>query len=303
MRELVDRRIEFANIWLAGRGSSKSLTGMSAWPLELRTRSLELPRGVDVVIHLAGEKRSEQDMWPVNAEGTCKIVEAAAAGARRFVHLSSVGVYGAPLHSDRVGEVHPHQPANVYEQSKDAAEQFVRERCGELGLEWIVLQPSNIIGVVPGKSAPLLGLIRALARGRLLRFGRRPTILNYVAVEDVAAAVLHAISVPVYNRTWIVNTPVLLDEALGWIADELRIGMRVPRVPEFFGELAVRVFGPLSKLAGVSAPIDQARLRELTNTTLYEGSAIVREGNFVYPVGAEKLLRSLAARYRDEGVL
>ena len=304
VRALTDCRGDFGDIWLAGRGGGELPAGMFGWPLDLRAEALELPGGVDMVIHLAGEKRSEHDMWRVNAEGTRKIVEAAAAaGVRRFVHLSSVGVYGAPVHSGLLDEDFPHHPVNVYEQTKDVAERSVRECCDKLGLEWIVLQPSNVIGIVPGKSAPLLGLIRALKRGRLLCFGRRSTILNYVAVEDVAVAVLHSIVTPIHGRTWIVNTPALLEDALSWIADELRISARVRRVPEIFGALAVRILVPLAALAGRTPPIDRARLRELTNTTLYDSSAIARESGFSYSVGAEQLFRSLAVQYREEGLL
>jgi nucleoside-diphosphate-sugar epimerase len=154
--------------------------------------------------------------------------------------------------------------------------------------------------VVPGKSMPLLGLMRALKRGRLVRFGRGPAVFNYVAVEDVAAAVLHAVVTPVHGRTWIVNTPALVDNALGWISDELGIEAPVRRLPEAFGEIAVRLAAPLAALARRSPPIDRARLRELTNTTRYDGAAICHDSGFSYPVGAERLLRSLAARYRDE---
>ena len=272
--------------------------------LDLRASSIKLPRDIDVVVHLAGEKHSEPDMWAVNFEGTRKLVEAAAvAGVRRFVHLSSVGVYGAPVHSGSVGTDLPHRPANVYEQSKDAAEQLVRSRCVELGIEWVVLQPSNVIGIAAGTGRPLLGLARALARGRLLRFGRRPAVFNYVAVEDVAAAVRHAVTVPSHGHVWIVNTPALVDDALGWMAEELGVRKAVPRVPELVGEVMVRLAAPLAALAGRNPPIDRARLRELTNTTRYDGQAICRGSGFVYPVGAERLLRTLTARYREKGLL
>ncbi len=272
-------------------------------PLDLNDPRLALPPGIDVIVHLAGEKRTEADMWSVNFDGTRRLLDAArAAGVRRFVHLSSVGVYGAPMHSGVVTESFVHRPANEYERSKNAAEQYVVAHAASLGLEWVVLQPSNVIGVAPDQPPPLLGLTRAVALGRPVRFGHGPAMFNYVAVEDVAAAVLHAAVTPTHGRTWIVNTPAPVEQALGWIAAELGGAARVRRLPMVVGELVVRLGTPLAAALGRSLPLDRARLRDLTNTTVYDGEAICREAAFRYPIGAERLLRSLAARYRAEGL-
>lgn len=271
--------------------------------LDLSDAALALPPGLETVVHLAGEKQVQAQMWAVNFEGTRRLLDAAAkAGVRRFVHLSSVGVYGAPMHSGVVDEAFAHRPANEYERSKDAAEQHVVAHAASLGLEWTVLQPSNVIGSADLPARPLLGLTRAVAKARPLRFGAAPAMFNYVAVDDVAAAVLHAVVAPQHGRRWIVNTPARVDAALGWIADELGPPARVRQVPAFVGELAVRVAVPLAARIGITLPIDRARLRDLTNTTVYDGQALCRDSGFVYPLGAERLLRTLAARYRALGL-
>ena len=61
--------------------------------LDLAAPAIDLPAGIETVLHLAGEKRDEALMDEVNHRGAARLVDAAArAGARRFVHLSSVGL-------------------------------------------------------------------------------------------------------------------------------------------------------------------------------------------------------------------
>src|SRR5471030_2449542 len=61
--------------------------------------SRTLPRGVDALFHVAGstnlwsKHNAEQDR--INIEGTRNVVEAALqAGAKRFVHTSSISIWG-----------------------------------------------------------------------------------------------------------------------------------------------------------------------------------------------------------------
>src|SRR5207237_8839894 len=135
---------------------------------------------------------------------------AAEAGAQRFVLPSSVGVYGAPPHAGLVDERHAHTPQNAYEVSKDAGERAVRERCAALGIACVVLQPSNVVGLVPGRNYSLLGLVRMVARGWFRHVGHGAAWVNYVAVEDVAAALVALARRDAPAGTYIVNTPAPL---------------------------------------------------------------------------------------------
>lgn len=264
-----------------------------------------LPPGIDTVVHLAGDKSNRARMWSVNRDGTRRLIEAAAtAGVRRFVHLSSVGVYGALKHAGRVDESSAHVPRDPYESSKDAAERLVRELCPRYGLQWVVVQPSNVLGVVPGRTYPLLGLMNALRSGRFVWFGRRRRAwVNYVAVQDVAAAVVSAALSTCSGRTWIVNTPAPLDDVVAWCVQELGASVPTRRLPLALGWIAAHVAGPVSRLTGRALPIDAQRFRELTNSTVYDGGAITRDTGFTYPLGIEALVRSLARQYRHEGLV
>jgi nucleoside-diphosphate-sugar epimerase len=271
--------------------------------LDLAEASIELPPGIDTVVHLAGEKRAESRMEEINHLGAVRLVDAAArAGVKRFVHLSSVGVYGAPKHAGVVDEARPHRPVNAYERSKEAGERAVRERCAANAIACIVLQPSNVVGWST-QARPLLGLMRIVARGWFRHFGRTEAWVNYVGVDDVAGALISAARADRADATCIVNTPVPLRQLVDWIADEL--GMPPPRArwPYAVGA-GLAAAGALGRsVLGRELPFSPERLQELTNTTRFDGAAISRALGFAYPHGIEATLRGLVRGYRNEGWL
>lgn len=272
--------------------------------LDLLSECVDLPTGVDTVLHLAGEKRDSSRMCAVNHLGAVRLVEAASrAGATRFVHLSSVGVYGVAKNAGVVNETCRHTPQNAYERSKDAGEQAVRERCAALGLACVVLQPSNVVGVVPGRSLPLLGLARRVAHGGFRYFGRGEPWVNYVAVEDVAAALVAATKPDATSGVFIVNTPAPLHTLLGWMADEL--GVSAPRQcwPLWVGA-AAGAAGSLGRaVLRRELPFSREHFLELTNTTRYDGSALTRAFGSAYSLGIEGALRAMMQYYRKEGLI
>lgn len=292
-------------LWLAGRHPPAVLPPLARHvPLDLAADAIDLPPGVDTVLHLAGEKRDPARMAAVNAEGAARLVNAAArAGASGFVHLSSVGVYGAPRHAGVVDERFPHTPHGPYEASKDAGERAVRERCAALGLRCVVLQPSNVVGIVPGRSLPLLGLVRMVARGWFRHFGRRETWVNYVAVEDVAAALVTAALHAEAQGVFIVNTPAPLAAFVGWVADELGLPPPRARLPYWLGASAATASALGRLLLRRELPISPERFGELTNTTRYDGGAWCRTRGLEHLLGIEAALRAMVRHYRMAGLV
>lgn len=295
-------------LWLAGRRPPHpALAAWRALPLDLAAPTLALPEGLHTVLHLAGEKRDAARMPAINHDAALRLVEAAArAGARRFVHLSSVGVYGARHNAGVVTEAHAHTPRGPYEISKDAGERAVRERCAALGLGCVVLQPSNVVGVVSEahrRSLPLLGLVRMVARGWFRHFGRREAWVNYVAVEDVAAALLAAARHDAAEGVFIVNTPAPLVQLVGWVADELGLPPPRARLPWWLGAMAAGAGSFGGRVLRRSLPFDSARFGELTNNTRYDGTALQRHLGFDHPLGIEAALRVMVRQYRAMGLV
>jgi nucleoside-diphosphate-sugar epimerase len=263
---------------------------------------VRVPPGVETVVHVAGEKRNTALMQAVNHRGTERLLEAAIrAGVRRFVMVSSVGSYGAPWRTGVVDESFPPRPANEYEISKHQAEAAVRTLCERFDMEYIILQPSNVVGIVPGKSYPLLGLMKSIKAGRFRWFGSDEVLVNYVAVEDVASCIAVAASMDVQG-TFIVNEATALKSMVGWIAEELGVSDKFPAYPLWIGQAFAKAGAVLNKRLSVPFPVTPERLSELTNTTRYDDSAF-RSLGWSYPLGLESAVRKMVRTYSSEGKL
>lgn len=106
-------------------------------------------REIDVVHHnvaLVPLTKSGQAFRDVNVTGSrIAAEEAARAGVRAFVHMSSSAVYGAPDECP-VTERTPLRPVEIYGRAKLAGEQAVREVCARAGLPLVVIRPRTLLG-------------------------------------------------------------------------------------------------------------------------------------------------------------
>lgn len=111
-------------------------------------RMREVCEGCDYVFHaaaaIAGGLAYQQR---VNVEGTRSVTQAAAhARVRRFIHISSIAVYGYGYTSD-VTEDSPQKPRRVpYNVTKSQAETVLREVCRQHDLAYSIIRPGMIYG-------------------------------------------------------------------------------------------------------------------------------------------------------------
>ena len=136
-------------------------------------------QGVDVVIHAAARAHImlEELLDPlaeyrrVNVEGTLNLVrQAAAAGVRRFVFISSIKVngeataQGRPFNADDTPA-----PEDAYGLSKAEAEAQLKQVARETGMEVTIIRPPLIYG--PGVKGNFASLISWVHRGLPLPLG------------------------------------------------------------------------------------------------------------------------------------
>lgn len=268
------------------------------------TKEINISLCQDAIIHIAGEKHDEAKMWDVNFEGTQRLLNwAAKYKVKRFVYLSSVGVYGAGHNFGRVDETTLRNPKNVYEVSKNATEELVKNFCIEHRIEYVIIQPSNVIGWTIGGPFPLLALMKTIKRRVFVYLGGGNSFLNYVAVEDVAASLSAALLPSAENSTFIVNTPIEIEFAIRIIANEIGVAHPKIKLPSVIGKAGVTTARLISKFSGVDTSLISGRLSELTSTTVYDGSKIISKCDFSYSVGIELAIRRLARHYFNAGLL
>jgi len=188
-------------------------------------------RGVEVVYHVAAVYREAglgaDDYQAVNAQAPAAIVEAAAAaGARRVVHCSTVGVHGDVEHPP-ASEDAPLRPGDVYQRTKLEGERLVREASSRTGLPVVIARPTGIYG--PGDRR-LLKLFRGVARRRWITLGRGEIYYHLTYIDDLVEGFRLCATVPgAAGRTYILAGPEVttLNDLVALVAEVANVP--VPR--------------------------------------------------------------------------
>ena len=224
--------------------------------------------GCDAVVHLANiahTSASAADLQRVNVEGTIAQARAAlAAGARRFVYLSSIKAA---------------QPDDAYGRSKLRAEQAL---LGLANLEPVILRPPLVYG--PRVKANFLALLRAVDRGWPLPLASIENRRSLVYVGNLVDAILACLGGPAQGRTYAVSdgAPVSTPELCRAIGRALG---RPARLFPFPGGL-LRLVPGLARLAQSQETDDRAIRAEL---------------GWRAPFSLEEGLRLTAQWYRAQG--
>jgi nucleoside-diphosphate-sugar epimerase len=257
------------------------------------TRLRDFLSGVDILYHCAAELRDEALMQATNVEGTANLLAAARGQVRRWVQLSSTGVYGNPRHQ-LITEDSAIAPVNAYERSKTAADALVLQAAADHDLECVLLRPSNVYGIdMPNQS--LFQLIRMIDKGRFFYIGGRGAVANYIHVENVIDALMLCgkADLPANGQAYIVSDHCLLKEFVDIVAEALHKKPPHIRLPESW----VRgVAGLGSKFA--KFPLTASRIDAMTNTTVYKSDKIVSELGFRHAVSIREGIAELTRHWR-----
>lgn len=160
--------------------------------------------GIDAVVHCAARAHvlREEAADPlaafraVNRDATLALARAAAAaGVRRFVFLSSIGVNGNLTGATGFAATDPPQPHSPYAIAKWEAEQGLAAIARDAGLEVVVIRPPLVIGRDP--KGNLGSLVAAMRRGLPLPLGSvRRNRRDLVSLETLADLVARALRHP-----------------------------------------------------------------------------------------------------------
>ncbi|HQT88647.1 MAG TPA: NAD-dependent epimerase/dehydratase family protein [Acidiphilium sp.] len=163
----------------------------------------------DIVIHLAAiaaVPQAQRDLtrcFDVNLTGTLNLADEMLVHTPRawLIYFGSGDCYGASFKSGRpVAETTPLAPLNSYAASKSAADLTLGALAAERGLRLLRLRPFNQIGpAMPesyamGSFAAQLKRIQAGAAPPILEVGNLDAERDMVHVDDVAAAVVRALT-------------------------------------------------------------------------------------------------------------
>lgn len=145
--------------------------------IQPETEWFEALKGVDCVVHLAGiahkvsrGKEVAEHFFKVNTQGTLNLArQAAKAGVRRFVFVSSIGVNGEETYEKPFSELDVPAPKLPYAWSKLAAEEGLWDLAAQCSMEIVIVRPPLVYGRnAPGNFNKLLRIIKT---GMPLPFG------------------------------------------------------------------------------------------------------------------------------------
>lgn len=249
---------------------------------------LPLVRGVDVLYHCAAELNDATKMHNTNVLGTQNLLTAANGEVKRWVQLSSTGVYGSKPAQD-VNEDTPINPMNPYEISKAAADELVYTAMNEQTLYGVVLRPSNVYGVdMPNQS--LFQLINMIKRGLFFFIGQRGAMVNYIHIDNVIDALIlcGTVILPANGQTYIVSDCCTLEEFVATITTTLGIPCSKKRLPETFVRVVARLGDYLPRF-----PLRSSRVDALTYRHHYQVHKIEAELGYRHTVSMSKGISEL----------
>jgi len=171
--------------------------------------------GIEVLVHAAARVHVMQDtsadplteFRKVNVAGTESLArQAARAGVKRFVFLSSIKVNGGRTSEGRpFSAADVPEPEGAYGISKHEAELVLHQIAAETGMEVVIIRPSLVYG--PGVKANFAGLMRWLVKGvpiplAAVTQNRR----SLVALDNLVHLIVTCLSHPAAaNQTFLVS--------------------------------------------------------------------------------------------------
>lgn len=208
----------------------------------------------------------------VNVQGTLNLArQAAAAGVRRFVFVSSIKVNGEATHpgypfsADDVPA-----PLDAYGISKMEAEQGLREIAQQTGMEVVIIRPPLVYG--PGVKANFAALMRAVQRGWPLPLGAIHNKRSLAALDNLVDLIITCITHPkAVNQTFLISDGQDLSttELVRGMAQAAGVPARLIPVPVWALKLAGHITGKtdaVQRLCG-NLQIDSSKATSLLGWT------------------------------------
>jgi len=282
-----------------------------------RTEGLDsLLDGVDGVIHVAGihdYSTPDKLMWAVNVhavENLC--IAAMKADVQRFVHFSSVNVYGFnsnpgnPVKEDDPKQTPPH---NNYNTTKWEGEKIVHKYIKEQGLRATIMRPAAIYGT---RAEYGLYYVFKMAwkerhKKRSLMVGRGNQTEAFLHVEDMCRAVIHAFD----NESMIGEAYNVSDDTRISTAEFFRLVSRelLGKEKDFL-HVPLAVVKPVAvisqffaRISGTKSILEKATLEYVASNRIWDNSKLKATGfKFKYPT-MEKGMKTTLAWYKDHGWL
>ncbi|MCQ4277077.1 UDP-glucose 4-epimerase family protein [Stutzerimonas degradans] len=162
------------------------------WSMALAGQQLVIH--VAAAVHLPDSDLAQHGYKVVNILGTLNLArQAAAAGVKRFIFISSIGVNGNASDHPFRAELQPN-PAGPYAQSKWEAEKGLWQLHQETGMEIVIIRPPLVYG--PGAPGNFGSLVRWIEKGVPLPLGAIHNKRSLVGIDNLIDLIIRCIDHP-----------------------------------------------------------------------------------------------------------
>lgn len=233
-----------------------------------------------VVIHCAARAHIMKDevtdplaeYRKVNVEGTLNLArQAAAAGVKRFVFISSIKVNGeqTPLGKPFVAN-NAGAPEDAYGISKWEAEQSLQQLAAETGMEVVIIRPPLVYG--PSVKGNFANMIKLVEKGLPLPLGAIHNQRSLVALDNLVDLIIICIDHPAAaNQVFLAGDgeDVSTTELLRGVAKAMGKPSRLIPVPAGLLQLGATMLGKKAvaqRLLG-SLQVDITKAQQLLGWT------------------------------------
>lgn len=258
------------------RAPKADIEWVSAGDISGSTDWVRLVKGVETVIHVAARVHVMQDnaadplaeFRKVNVDGSLNLArQAADAGVKRFVFMSSVKVNGESTQAGHCfTEMDAPGPQDAYGQSKHEAELGLQKIAAQSGMEVVIIRPPLVYG--PGVKANFAALMRAVQKGWVLPLGAVHNQRSLVALDNLVDFVVTCASHPLAaNQTFMVSDghDLSTTELVCGLADALKAPKRFLPAPVWLLEAGATLLGKreaVQRLCG-NLQVDISKARRL----------------------------------------
>ena len=265
----------------------------------------EHARGCELVIHTAAvvsfRLERPEEVWRANVLGTANALEAAArASARRFVHFSSVTVFGFDF-PDGVDERHP--VANTYApypDTKIAAEQVVMQAQLEGRIDATILRPGDVYG--PRARAWALLPAQLIRDRRFVLPGGGRGIFSPVYIDNLLDAVVAAAAAEeARGQVFTISDGIGVPNREFFAPYAELVGRRLLTLPTPLALGSAALIQRAARLAPGDNDINPASVRYLLRKGTYSNAKARRVLGWEPRVGVEEGLEHTIEWLRGEG--
>ena len=221
-------------------------------------------------VHVMNDKSADplNEFRAVNVEGTLNLArQAAAAGVKRFIFISSVKVNGEGTRAGQAYKESDHSvPQDAYGISKDEAEQGLRQIAADTGMAVVIIRSPLVYG--PGVKANFAALMKAVKRGWPLPLGAIHNQRSLVSLDNLVDLIITCINHPnAANQTFLVSDghDLSTSELIRIMAKAAGVKARLIPVPLWFLQLVGRLLrkgAAMQRLCG-NLQVDIAKARNL----------------------------------------